>query len=289
MGLNRQDKAAVIEEVSGIVANAGSIVIAEYRGLSVQAVTQLRANARKEGVQLRVLKNTLVRRAVAGTPFEGLSDQFVGPLVYGFSADPVAAAKVLVSFAKKNDKLVVKGGAMPNNVLDIAGVEQLATMPSREELLAKLMATMNEPIAKFVRTLNEVPARWSHKMALTKEEILDAIASMTVLEVSELIKMMEEKFGVSAAAAAVAVAAPAAGGAAAAAEEKTEFDVVLAEVGSNKIAVIKAVRELTGLGLKEAKDMVEGAPKAVKEGLPKADAEEAKKKLEAAGAKVELK
>ena len=126
-------------------------------------------------------------------------------------------------------------------------------------------------------------------MALTKEEILDAIASMTVLEVSELIKMMEEKFGVSAAAAAVAVAAPAAGGAAAAAEEETEFDVVLAEVGSNKIAVIKAVRELTGLGLKEAKDMVEGAPKAVKEGLPKADAEEAKKKLEAAGAKVELK
>ena len=126
-------------------------------------------------------------------------------------------------------------------------------------------------------------------MALTKEEILDAIASMTVLEVSELIKMMEEKFGVSAAAAAVAVAAPVAGGAAAAAEEKTEFDVVLADVGSNKIAVIKAVRELTGLGLKEAKDMVEGAPKAVKEGLPKADAEEAKKKLEAAGAKVELK
>ena len=125
-------------------------------------------------------------------------------------------------------------------------------------------------------------------MALTKEEILDAIASMTVLEVSDLIKMMEEKFGVSAAAAAVAVAAPAAG-AAAAAEEKTEFDVVLADAGSNKIAVIKAVREMTGLGLKEAKDLVEGAPKAVKDQLPKADAEEAKKKLEAAGAKVELK
>ena len=166
MGLNRQDKAAVIEEVSGIVANAGSIVIAEYRGLSVQAVTQLRANARKEGVQLRVLKNTLVRRAVAGTPFEGLSDQFVGPLVYGFSADPVAAAKVLVSFAKKNDKLIVKGGAMPNNVLDVAGVEQLA---SREELLAKLMATMNEPIAKFVRTLNEVPARMVRTVAAVRD------------------------------------------------------------------------------------------------------------------------
>ncbi len=126
-------------------------------------------------------------------------------------------------------------------------------------------------------------------MALTNEEILDAIASKTVLEISELIKMMEEKFGVSAAAAAVAVA-PAAGGAAApAAEEKTEFDVVLADVGSNKIAVIKAVREITGLGLKEAKDLVEGAPKAVKEGAAKAEAEDLKKKLEAPAANDELK
>lgn len=126
-------------------------------------------------------------------------------------------------------------------------------------------------------------------MALTNEEILDAIASKTVLEISELIKMMEDKFGVSAAAAAaVAVAAPGAA-AAAPAEEKSEFDVVLEAAGSNKIATIKAVRELTGLGLKEAKDLVEGAPKAVKEGLPKADAEAAKKKLEEAGAKVALK
>ena len=126
-------------------------------------------------------------------------------------------------------------------------------------------------------------------MALTNEEILDAIASKTVLEISELIKMMEEKFGVSAAAAAVAVA-PAAGGAAApAAEEKTEFDVILADVGSNKLGVIKAVREITGLGLKEAKDLVEGAPKAIKEGVAKAEAEDLKKKLEAAGAKAELK
>ncbi len=128
-------------------------------------------------------------------------------------------------------------------------------------------------------------------MALSKAEILDAIAGMTVLELSELIKDMEEKFGVSAAAAAVAVAAPAAGGAGAApaAEEKTEFTVVLADAGANKVNVIKAVRELTGLGLKEAKDLVDGAPKPVKEGVAKADAEAAKKKLEEAGAKVELK
>jgi large subunit ribosomal protein L7/L12 len=126
-------------------------------------------------------------------------------------------------------------------------------------------------------------------MALSNQEILDAIAAKSVLEISELIKMMEEKFGVSAAAAAVAVAAPAAGAAAPAAEEKTEFTVLLAETGANKVNVIKAVRELTGLGLKEAKDLVDGAPKAVKEGVNKADADAAKKKLEEAGAKVELK
>jgi len=126
-------------------------------------------------------------------------------------------------------------------------------------------------------------------MALSNQEILDAIAAKSVLEVSELIKMMEEKFGVSAAAAAVAVAAPGAAAAAAPAEEQTEFTVTLLETGANKVNVIKAVRELTSLGLKEAKDLVDGAPKAVKEGVNKADAEAAKKKLEDAGAKVEVK
>ena len=125
-------------------------------------------------------------------------------------------------------------------------------------------------------------------MALSNEEILEAIASKSVLEISELIKMMEEKFGVSAAAAAVAVA-PAAGAAAAAEEAKTEFDVVLADVGANKIKVIKVVREVTGLGLKDAKDLVEAAPKAIKTAVAKAEAEELKKKLEETGAKVELK
>jgi large subunit ribosomal protein L7/L12 len=126
-------------------------------------------------------------------------------------------------------------------------------------------------------------------MALSKNEILDAVAAMSVLELSELIKMMEEKFGVSAAAAAVAVAAPAAAAAAPAAEEKTEFTVVLTAAGEKKVEVIKVVRAATGLGLKEAKDLVDGAPKPVKEGISKADAEALKKQLEDAGAKVELK
>jgi len=126
-------------------------------------------------------------------------------------------------------------------------------------------------------------------MSITKDQILEAVAAMSVMDVVELVSAMEEKFGVSAAAAAVAVAAPAAGGAAAAAEEQTEFTVFLAEVGANKVSVIKVVREITGLGLKEAKDLVDGAPKAVKEGLSKADAEDAQKKLEEAGAKIEIK
>jgi len=126
-------------------------------------------------------------------------------------------------------------------------------------------------------------------MAVAKQEILDAIGSMSVLELSQLIKDMEEKFGVSAAAATVAVAAPAAGGGAAAVEEKTEFTVILVAAGENKVNSIKAVREVTGLGLKEAKDLVDGAPKPVKEGINKADAEALKKKLEEAGAKVEIK
>ena len=169
MGLNRQDKAAVIAEVSEIVSKSSTMVIAEYRGLSVEAVTKLRAQARKEGVTLRVVKNTLVRRAVEGTEFAGLADQFVGPLVYAFSADPVAAAKVLVNFAKDNDKLIIKGGAMANQVMDLEAVKTLASMPSRDELLAKLMATMNEPIAKFVRTINEVPARFVRTVAAVRD------------------------------------------------------------------------------------------------------------------------
>jgi len=169
VALNRQQKAAKIEEVSALVAKAQTIVVAEYRGLDVDSVTRLRKEARGQGVQLRVLKNTLARRAVNDTPFSGLADKMVGPLVYGFSSDPVAAAKVLSNFAKSNDKLVVKAGALPNVVMDDAGVKALATLPSREELLAKLMATMQAPIGQFVRTLNEVPARFVRTLAAVRD------------------------------------------------------------------------------------------------------------------------
>lgn len=170
MALNREEKAAVVAEVSAEVAKAQAIVVAEYRGLGVEAITGLRKQARESGVYLRVLKNTLARRAVTGTPFEKLSDQMVGPLIYGLSSDPVAAAKVLNAFAKDNDKLVLKAGAMPNAVLDVNGVKALATMPSRDELLAKLLGTMQAPIATFVRTLNEVPGRFVRTMAAVRDQ-----------------------------------------------------------------------------------------------------------------------
>jgi large subunit ribosomal protein L10 len=169
MALNKQEKAVRIEEVSAMVAQAKAIVVAEYRGLDVDSVTRLRRQARSQGVQLRVLKNTLARRAVTGTPFAGLSDRLVGPLVYGMGPDPVAVAKVLASFAKDNEKLVVKAGAMANFVMDDKAVKALATMPSREELLARLMATMQAPVAQFVRTINEVPARMVRTLAAVRD------------------------------------------------------------------------------------------------------------------------
>ncbi|WP_397476106.1 50S ribosomal protein L10 [Pusillimonas sp.] len=170
MSLNREEKAVVIEEVSAELAKAQSIIIAEYRGLDVAAVTVLRKQARESGVYLRVLKNTLVRRAVADTPFEALSAKMFGPLMYAISEDPVSAAKVLASFAKTNDKLVITGGALPDNALDSEGVKALATMPSREELLAKLMGTMQAPVTQFVRTLNEVPTKFVRGLAAVRDQ-----------------------------------------------------------------------------------------------------------------------
>jgi large subunit ribosomal protein L10 len=149
MGLNLDDKKAVVAEVSAQVASAQTIVIAEYRGIQVTDLTKLRAKARESGVYLRVLKNTLVRRAVAGTSFESLADQMVGPLIYAVSADPIASARVLHDFAKTNDKLVLKAGSYSGNLLDKAGVQALASIPSREVLLAKLLGVMLAPLSGF--------------------------------------------------------------------------------------------------------------------------------------------
>ena len=153
MSLNVEAKKAAVAEISGSIANAQTMVIAEYRGISVESMTKLRANARKESVYLHVLKNTLARRAVEGTSFAALADQMKGPLVYAVSEDPVAAAKVLHQFSKTDDKIVIKAGSYNGDLLDAAQVADLASIPSRDELLAKLLGIMQAPVSGFARCL----------------------------------------------------------------------------------------------------------------------------------------
>jgi large subunit ribosomal protein L10 len=153
LSLNRSEKEAVITDVTSLAAKAQTLVMAEYRGITVADMTKLRSAARSNGVTLSVLKNTLARRAVAGSAFEVLSDQMTGPLIYGFSVDAVAAAKVVAEFSKTNDKLVIRGGAFGGKVLDVNGVKQLASIPSKEVLLAQLLGLMQSPISRTARVL----------------------------------------------------------------------------------------------------------------------------------------
>ncbi|MBC5764133.1 50S ribosomal protein L10 [Ramlibacter albus] len=153
MSLNRSEKQAVIEEVTTLAAKAQTLVMAEYRGITVADMTKLRSAARSQGVDLSVLKNTLARRAVAGSSFEVAGDQMTGPLIYGFSVDPVAAAKVVADFAKTNDKLVIRGGVYGGKALDVAGVKTLANIPTKEVLLAQLCGLLQSPISRTAGVL----------------------------------------------------------------------------------------------------------------------------------------
>ncbi len=159
MSLNRSEKEAVISEVTSLAAKAQTLVIAEYRGITVASMDKLRVTARSNGVSLSVLKNTLARRAVAGSPFEVAADQMTGPLVYGFSEDAVAAAKVVAEFAKTNDKLVIRGGAFAGKALDVNGVKQLASIPSKEVLLSQLCGLLKSPISRTAVVLGALAAK----------------------------------------------------------------------------------------------------------------------------------
>jgi large subunit ribosomal protein L10 len=169
LGLNLQQKQAVVAEVAKQVAGAQAIVMVENRGMAVADMTKLRAKARASGVYFRVVKNTLVRRAVVDTPFASLAEKMVGPLAYGIGTDPVALAKVLNDFAKGNDKFVITGGAMPGKMISTKEITALASLPPRIELIAKLLGTMQAPVVKFVRTLNEVPARFVRTLAAVRD------------------------------------------------------------------------------------------------------------------------
>jgi len=169
LSLNLEQKQAVVAEVAQQVSRAQAIVMVENRGMAVADMTRLRAKARASGVYFRVVKNTLVRRAVAETPFAQLADRMVGPLAYGIGPDPVAVAKVLNDFAKGNEKFVITGGAMPGQVMSAKDVAALAALPSREELIARLLGTLQAPLSKFAQTLNAVPSKFVRTLAAVRD------------------------------------------------------------------------------------------------------------------------
>jgi len=170
LGLSLEQKQAMVSDISGKLVGAQAVIVAEYRGLSVESVTDLRARARKSGLYLRVLKNTLARRAVKGTPFEKLTEHMYGPLMYGITQDPVSGAKVLADFAKENEQLVIKWGAMQDTLMSDKDVKALAALPSREQLLATLIGTIQAPVAKLVRTMNEVPGKFTRALAAVRDQ-----------------------------------------------------------------------------------------------------------------------
>ena len=174
MSLNRSEKEAVINEVTSLAAKAQTLVIAEYRGITVADMTKLRADARSKGVSLSVLKNTLARRAVAGSAFEVVADQMTGPLIYGFSEDAIAAAKVVADFAKTNDKLVIRGGAFAGKALDVDAVKQLANIPSKEVLLAQVCGLLMSPISRTAVVLGALAAQKSEGSAEVAAETAEA-------------------------------------------------------------------------------------------------------------------
>ena len=177
MSLNRSEKEAVISDVTSLAAKAQTLVMAEYRGITVADMTKLRSSARSNGVSLSVLKNTLARRAVAGSAFEVASDQMTGPLIYGFSVDAVAAAKVVADFAKTNDKLVIRGGAFAGKALDVNGVKQLASIPSREVLLAQLCGLLMSPMSRIAVVLGALSAQRGEGAAEPVADVAEVAAA----------------------------------------------------------------------------------------------------------------
>lgn len=313
--MKKADKATVVTAMHEEFLRARMAIVTECAGLPVNQVTQLRRQLRGAHAQMHVVKNTLAVRAIEGTPLVPIQSLFKGQLavILGYD-DPVLPAKVLRDFIKTErceEKMQLKGGVIDGASLAPDRIKAVADLPSKNELLSMFLSALQGPIRGFVVGLNQIVRGFVAVLAaiqdnkskkgegdmaateskLSKEDIINGVANMSVLELSELVKALEDKFGVTAAAPVGVVAAPAAGAVGApAAEEKDSFDVVLSGAPADKkIQVIKVVREITGLGLKEAKDLVEGAPKPVKEGVSKEESETFKKKLQDVGATVEVK
>ena len=309
--MKKDETATAVAELTERFGRARLAIVTESARLSANQVTELRKQLRGAKAEYRVVKNTLAVRASEGTIFSGVTGYLKGPtgLVIGYD-DPVLPAKILRDFImaeKREEKIKITIGVLEGKVVQPAELAAVANLPKKEILIAMLLSAMQGPARGLVYTLSAVLSKFVRVIAaiqdkrkgdgdmsttttkLSQEELIKAIETMSVLDLADLVKGLETRFGVTAAAP-VAAAAPAGGGAAAAAEEKTAFDVVLVSAPADKkIQVIKVVRELTSLGLKEAKDLVEGAPKPVKTGVTKEECDSMKKKLEESGAKVEIK
>ena len=289
------------------------VIVTDYRGLTVTEMSALRGRLRQAGAEYQVAKNTLTRFAAKQAGPDGLVDDLIGPsaIAFGFE-DPAALAKSLQEYlrASRTSPLVVKGGILGDRRVTADEIGRIADLPSREIVLGQTLGSVVAPLTSFLMVITaplqnlfgvlearrqqlEESGATQEGTGVANDELIASIEKMSVLDLVELKKALEDRWGVTAAVAMAPAAAAAGdgGGAAAAApaEEQTEFDVVLTNFGANKINVIKAVRELTSLGLKEAKDLVEAAPKAVKEGVPKEEAEAAAAKLREAGATVDVK
>jgi large subunit ribosomal protein L7/L12 len=311
--MKKEEKVTAVAELTEKFGRARLAILTECVGLPVNQVTELRKQLRGAKAEYRIVKNTLAARAAEGTILAGLKAHLKGPtgVIIGYD-DPVLPTKVLKDFIgaeKREEKIRMTAGVLEGKILEPAELAAVANLPKKEVLVAMLLSAMQGPIRGIVYTLSAVLSKFVRVIAaiqdkrkgegdmpategkLSQEELIKAIESMSVLDLAELVKGLEARFGVTAAAPVAVAAAPAAGGGAAApAEEKTAFDVVLASAPADKkIQIIKVVRELTSLGLKEAKDLVEGAPKPVKTGVAKEEADTIKKKLEESGAKVEIK
>jgi len=309
--MRKELKGPAIAELHEKFSRARVALLTETVGLTSNEATELRRQLRGAKAELKVVKNTLAMLAADGTPLAGVKEYFKGALSVAIGYDdPALPAKVLRDFIakeKRDKKMRITVGMVDGNVFDAARIKAVAELPSRQVLLSMLLGGMQAPISGLARTLQgilsnfvgvliaikEQPKEGTMAEAtatrLTKDDFIKMIEGMTVLELDDYVKALQERFGVTAAAPVAAGAAAGGGAAAAPAEEKTAFDVILTSAGDKKIQVIKVVREVTNLGLKEAKDLVEAAPKPVKTGLTKEEAETIKKKLEEQGAKTEIK
>jgi large subunit ribosomal protein L7/L12 len=312
----REAKAQAVDELADKLTRSEMVVLTDYRGLTVTEMQTLRNRLRQAGAEYQVAKNTLTRFAAERVGKDGIVPELEGPTAIAFAfEDPAALAKSLSDYLRTSRVLKVKVGLIGDRRLSADEIGRLAELPPRDVLLGQTLGSIVSPLSSFLmvvaaplqnvigviearrQQLEESGAQGAEGQegsGMANDELIATIEKMSVLDLVELKKSLEERWGVTAAVAmapAGVAAAPGGDGAAAAApaEEQTEFDVVLANFGANKIAVIKAVRELTSLGLKEAKDLVEAAPKAVKEGVAKDEAESTAAKLREAGATVEIK